>query len=46
MKALPMTMEDKYAFVDLISQNSGNGGSQEDEYFYFDVREVTTQEFF
>ena len=27
MKALPMTMEDKCAFVDLISQNSGNGGS-------------------
>lgn len=39
MKALPMTMEDKYAFVDLISQNSGNGTSQEDEWLYFDVRD-------
>lgn len=38
MKALPMTMEDKCAFVDLISQNSGNGDNQEDEWFYFDVR--------
>ena len=41
MKALPMTMEDKCAFVDLISQNSSSGGtSQEDEYLYFDLRDV------
>lgn len=42
MKALPMTMEDKCAFVDLISQSSGNGSNQEDEWFYFDVRGVDT----
>ena len=41
MKALPMTMEDKYAFVDLISQNSNGGGSsQGDEYLYLDLSDV------
>lgn len=40
MKALPMTMEDKCAFVDLISQNSSGGDSQEDEWLYFDVRDI------
>lgn len=43
MKALPMTMEDKCAFVDLISQSSGNGGNQEDEWLYFDVRDINFQ---
>ena len=35
-----MTMEDKCAFVDLISQNSSGGGNQEDEWLYFDVRDI------